>query len=997
MKRFNRLWALLLSFALLISFMPAMAFAEGDGSWNAYADNHTNEKEVYLPEDGGSVDLNVIIEGGEGLSFYYHWLRYVPEVGDDDFCYDENGNKIAVDNVTEVEPLTVSSPGYYYCQVRESEAEGHEGDWRTVRFNVREAGADVPSDSWYIGNGEYTEITYDPETDDTVTLEGEIINGEDFNLCFEWYSIEYNEDGEPVEELLSGEDGTSITVDAHPCEYRFVVIDNDNDRSEYVTFFVSCDPHSGDYDTDVASIEYIPSKRIEIYENTKGYEYEGAYGTEPFWLYNEYNNFAREGDTIKIVHEDDTEETFVYQYDYDDEGWCYLSDSGNRIYDGDLSTEDDQVESGGWTIGENHFTLYYQGVSCQVPIYIVENNVTKIEYSFVNGLEFVENVDCWENEDGSLQYRCEWREGDVLTVFTTDHPEGIAYTLKETIRPDGQELWFEDEDGNIIDCNDVSVTDNQGEVQWSKDDNSNNIVTVTYAGKTFTAHATIVDQVIKYYEDETRLLSDDYYIDKYSYVNIETMEGFERYDFEVTSVDPAEPDDSRFSIKYVDEDEIWRVTPKEKGTFGINITHTDIEGEEITDTVYITFTDEEASVDVDRTDSTIRNHDVLPGQSVPVEASCTLYKAYKNSDGTFDCEEITSGFTYKWVFCNEKTSNYATIDGATSKTATIKIKEDIDPAVLRKGITIEVKAEAYYNGSKIANSDALSFEVRDHYYCIEPEELNRYLVPNDKKPTKFTPKLIKYSYKNGEVITTDCNGEFELEYDDSELEITDADGNPASESPEGPYYITRLTDDDCELEISGFGDDTPSIGHTYLFDYMINIEKAKISGIVDKVYNGKNQTQKPTIKVYDEHDGGWGTLTSKEYTATYANRKYVGKASVQFTGKGQYYGKTPKKYFKINPKPTSMVSVTPASKGFTAKWKKLTTQTTGYQLQYSTSSRFSSGNKTLTITKNTINYKKVTGLKASKRYYVRVRTYKTVKGVKYYSKWSLRKYATTKR
>lgn len=87
------------------------------------------------------------------------------------------------------------------------------------------------------------------------------------------------------------------------------------------------------------------------------------------------------------------------------------------------------------------------------------------------------------------------------------------------------------------------------------------------------------------------------------------------------------------------------------------------------------------------------------------------------------------------------------------------------------------------------------------------------------------------------------------------------------------------------------------------------------------------------------------------------------------------------------------------SKGFTVKIKKQTVQTTGYQIQYSTSSKFSSA-KTKLITKNKTLSKNVTKLKKKKKYYVRVRTYKNVKvngkTVRIYSNWSKVKTVKTK-
>jgi len=71
-------------------------------------------------------------------------------------------------------------------------------------------------------------------------------------------------------------------------------------------------------------------------------------------------------------------------------------------------------------------------------------------------------------------------------------------------------------------------------------------------------------------------------------------------------------------------------------------------------------------------------------------------------------------------------------------------------------------------------------------------------------------------------------------------------------------------------------------------------------------------------------------------------------------------------------------------------WKK-NAKANGYQVQWSTSSAFKSGNKSKTITKNSTLSFTATGLKKGKTYYVRVRSYKKVGGKTYYSAWSTKK------
>ena len=93
---------------------------------------------------------------------------------------------------------------------------------------------------------------------------------------------------------------------------------------------------------------------------------------------------------------------------------------------------------------------------------------------------------------------------------------------------------------------------------------------------------------------------------------------------------------------------------------------------------------------------------------------------------------------------------------------------------------------------------------------------------------------------------------------------------------------------------------------------------------------------------------------------------------------------------------TSITSLSAKDNGFTVKWKKKT-KITGYQIQYSSSSKFSMRNtKTVKIKKAKTASKKITDLKSSKKYYVRIRTYKIVKKKKSYSSWSKKKNVTTK-
>lgn len=161
-------------------------------------------------------------------------------------------------------------------------------------------------------------------------------------------------------------------------------------------------------------------------------------------------------------------------------------------------------------------------------------------------------------------------------------------------------------------------------------------------------------------------------------------------------------------------------------------------------------------------------------------------------------------------------------------------------------------------------------------------------------------------------------------------------------------------------------------------------------------YNGK--VQRPGVVVKDRT--GKALKGGVDYNVSYPKgMKNVGKYTVKVTFKENYKGSKSLTY-SINPKGTGVSKVTAAKKGFTVTWKKQETQTTGYQVQYSTDKNFKKNNNTVTISKNSTTSKSVGKLKAKKKYYVRVRTYKTVKfggkSVKLYSGWSKANSVTTK-
>ena len=165
--------------------------------------------------------------------------------------------------------------------------------------------------------------------------------------------------------------------------------------------------------------------------------------------------------------------------------------------------------------------------------------------------------------------------------------------------------------------------------------------------------------------------------------------------------------------------------------------------------------------------------------------------------------------------------------------------------------------------------------------------------------------------------------------------------------------------------------------------------KIKISA-TSYTYDGK--AKKPTVKVTNSSGK---KIATKYYTVSYSSgRKKVGKYTVTVKFKNGHSG-TYKETFTIVPKGTSVSKLTAAKKSLKVVIKKQSSQTTGYEIQYSTSKKFTNA-KTATVKSYKTTSTTLKSLSAKKTYYVRVRTYKTVNGKKYYSGWSSAKYKKTK-
>ena len=169
----------------------------------------------------------------------------------------------------------------------------------------------------------------------------------------------------------------------------------------------------------------------------------------------------------------------------------------------------------------------------------------------------------------------------------------------------------------------------------------------------------------------------------------------------------------------------------------------------------------------------------------------------------------------------------------------------------------------------------------------------------------------------------------------------------------------------------------------------VEVQYAKVSGVTGyQVEYSKNAdfsaSKKATIKS--------GTTVKTTISSLAYNTKYYFRVRTYKTidGKNYFSSWSTKKSITVKPviAASKISSVKAAKSAFTVKWAKASV--TGYQVQYATNAKFRKvkNAKTLNLT--------VKKLKAKTTYYVRVRTYKTISKVNYFSAWTAAKTIKTK-
>ena len=187
-------------------------------------------------------------------------------------------------------------------------------------------------------------------------------------------------------------------------------------------------------------------------------------------------------------------------------------------------------------------------------------------------------------------------------------------------------------------------------------------------------------------------------------------------------------------------------------------------------------------------------------------------------------------------------------------------------------------------------------------------------------------------------------------------------------------YKNNVNAGTASVTVTGKGSYTSSVTKTFKISPKSISKPTSVTKVSVKTYTGKQIKPSVQIKI------GTKTLSAnKDYSVTYGVNK-IGKGTITITGKGNYIGKFVRT-FSINPRSTT-ASVTSKSRKLIVSVAKKS-EATKYQIAYSTRSDFK-GAKIL----NTKSLKSSVKATAGKKYFVKVRTVKTVGKTNYTSKWS---------
>lgn len=280
--------------------------------------------------------------------------------------------------------------------------------------------------------------------------------------------------------------------------------------------------------------------------------------------------------------------------------------------------------------------------------------------------------------------------------------------------------------------------------------------------------------------------------------------------------------------------------------------------------------------------------------------------------------------------------------------------------------TLEVKGKGDYSGKL-----SITFEITKKYVELSPTvnpDKSVALVSDVSFGSDATVKVWNYTLSKGK--------EYDIVGGNAVISKDFLEGSTSYEFDDLDTYVTL--------------EDKYYSGRAYVEAY--DISHLIHAPAPNRVYTGKNRTT--TIEPEGASEGTHFVMTYGKST-----RKAIGKYTYTAKAIDPYVGSI-SGTFKIVPKRPATVKAKRTSNKATANWKKVA-NCSGYQVQlvkyepYETddeNATFSTVYKTKIITSKSKLSHTFKNVKKSKYSHVRVRSYKTVKGEKFFSSWKYKKF-----
>jgi len=360
-----------------------------------------------------------------------------------------------------------------------------------------------------------------------------------------------------------------------------------------------------------------------------------------------------------------------------------------------------------------------------------------------------------------------------------------------------------------------------------------------------------------------------------------------------------------------------------------------------------------------------------------------IHQATADSDGNLSITyEMREDYDSPKIFLvGSSRKNISAAQVSISNLQYNKTEQFVSPAVIYNGVTLVEGVDYELTG------DYSATDIGE--YILTIEGIGDYIGKIEAKYSVYC----EHEYDDGEITKeATCTEKGVLTYSCENCSHTKTEEIPLK----GHTYDAGKATKKASFGQNGqFTKTCVSCGHT-VTSVINGIRLVELYETSYRYYRGVAWTPNVRIK-----DSAGKSLKSSAYTITYAaDREKVGVHNVVISFKGNYSG-TVVRSFTVYPETTSISKLKAQKKAITVKWKKQTRQTTGYEIAYSTSKKFTKKTtKTVTVKSNKKTSRVLSKLKAKKKYYVKIRTYKTVKvngkKTKIYGKWSKVKSIKTK-